>query len=382
MANSLRDTLNSAGRGGADIGVVNPGGLRNELYYGDDGVITYAEANAVLPFVNNVYTVTLTGEQIDTLLEQQWQTTETGERPQRPYLALGLSDNVTYTATTADGNATPGDNVTDVTINGAALDPSAEYTVATFSFLVSGGDNFRVFRDGTDVSDTGLVDRDAWVEYLGENPDLEPTFARRGVVVDAPAEPVAAGTDVTVAVSDLDLTSLGSPLNTEVEASLVARGGEPADGTPVGTASVSEGAADLSVSVPADAAAGEYDLWVVAQPSGTTVRVPLTVAADAGAPAWDASVVYTGGDVVTYEGVTYRAQWWTLGQVPGATPWGPWEQIGAETSCGQEWTASAVYTRGDVVVHEGTQYEAQWWTRNQTPAATPWGPWKDLGECA
>ena len=56
VANSLRDSLASDELGGADIGVVNPGGLRNELYYAPDGVITYAEANAVLPFVNNLWT--------------------------------------------------------------------------------------------------------------------------------------------------------------------------------------------------------------------------------------------------------------------------------------------------------------------------------------
>jgi chitodextrinase len=36
--------------------------------------------------------------------------------------------------------------------------------------------------------------------------------------------------------------------------------------------------------------------------------------------------VYTSGDLVTYQGVTYRAQWWTQGDVPGAAQWGPWVQ--------------------------------------------------------
>lgn len=93
VADSLLSTLSTPERGGAEIGVTNPGGLRAELYYGDDGVITYAEANAVLPFVNNLWTTTLTGAQLKTMLEQQWQP----EGGSRPFLALGLSDNVTYT---------------------------------------------------------------------------------------------------------------------------------------------------------------------------------------------------------------------------------------------------------------------------------------------
>ena len=90
VADVLVDTLKTPELGGADIGVVNPGGLRNELYYAPDGVITYAEANAVLPFVNNLWTTSLTGAQVKTLLEQQWQTNPDGTVPSRAYQQLGL----------------------------------------------------------------------------------------------------------------------------------------------------------------------------------------------------------------------------------------------------------------------------------------------------
>ncbi|SME90384.1 5'-nucleotidase [Cellulosimicrobium cellulans J34] len=284
VADSLLATLADPARGGADIGVVNPGGLRNELFFDGDGVITYAEANAVLPFVNNLWTVTLTGAQVVEMLEQQWQTDEDGERPTRPYLALGLSDNVSWTASTADPNATPGDNVSSVTINGEPIDLDAEYRVATFSFLATGGDNFRVFTEGTDPRDSGLVDRDAWIAYLQTSSPVSPSFDRSRVVVDELPGTVTAGSDVTVELSAVDLTSLGSPRNTSVDGYLVPADGEfdPADpGNPAGTATVTAGAATLTVPVPADAAAGEYDLWVVAEPSGTTARIPVTVEAGA-----------------------------------------------------------------------------------------------------
>ena len=70
VADALRETLADPERGGADIAVVNPGGLRAELLYDADGVITLAEANAVLPFVNNLWTTTLTGEQLRVMFEQ------------------------------------------------------------------------------------------------------------------------------------------------------------------------------------------------------------------------------------------------------------------------------------------------------------------------
>ncbi len=43
--------------------------------------------------------------------------------------------------------------------------------------------------------------------------------------------------------------------------------------------------------------------------------------------AWDANKVYNTGDIVTYEGHSYKAKWWTQGNVPGAEEWGPWELL-------------------------------------------------------
>ncbi len=171
-----------------------------------------------------------------------------------------------------------------MTINGEPIDPAGEYRVATFSFLATGGDNFRVFTDGTDPRDSGLVDRDAWIAYLQQSSPVSPSFDRSRVVVDELPGTVTAGSDVSVGLSGLDLTSLGSPANTSVDGYLVAADAtfDPANpGTPAGTATVTGGAATLTATVPADAAAGEYDLWVVASPSGTTARIPVTVEAAA-----------------------------------------------------------------------------------------------------
>ncbi|MFI9485230.1 ExeM/NucH family extracellular endonuclease [Promicromonospora sp. NPDC052451] len=331
VANSLRDSLASDDRGGADIGVVNPGGLRNELYFGEDGVITYAEANAVLPFVNNLWTITLTGAQLDTLLEQQWQTDVNGNRPSRPYLALGLSDNVSYTTTTADPNAAPGDNVSSITIDGVPVDPAAEYRIATFSFLISGGDNFRAFTDGTDGRDSGLVDRDAWIEYIKASSPITPSFARTRAVTPALPGTVEAGAATDVSLSGLDLTSLGAPRNTTTETFLVPEGGAAADGVSLGTGTVTEGATSASVTIPAGTAAGEYQLLVQAAPSGTTVRLPVTVEAGAPeepeAPAWVPWKLYWWGDTVSYRGEVYEATRPTILQIPGVGKRSPWKLI-------------------------------------------------------
>ena len=279
VADSLLDSLKSADLGGAEIGVVNPGGLRNELYYAPDGTITYAEANAVLPFVNNLWTTSLTGAQFKTLLEQQWQTNPDGTVPSRAYLQLGLSKNVNYTY---DAARAAGDRITSVRVNGELLDPAKSYRVGTFSFLATGGDNFRVFTEGTNTRDSGLVDRDAWIGYLQKSSPVSPDFARRSVAVANTTAPgVKPGEPITLAVSKLDLTSLGSPVNTALEVSFTDAGGSV---TSLGTVPVAAGTASVNLAVPAGAAEGAATLVLTAVESGTVVKVAVQVGADTPAP--------------------------------------------------------------------------------------------------
>ncbi|UZN04973.1 ExeM/NucH family extracellular endonuclease [Cellulomonas sp. S1-8] len=271
VADALVDTLSAPERGGAQIGVVNPGGMRAELIYAPDGTITYAEANGVLPFVNNLWTTTLTGAQVVTMLEQQWQTNADGTIPSRPYLQLGLSDNVAYTY---DVSRALGDRITSVTVDGEPIDPDAPYRIGTFSFLAQGGDNFRVFTEGTQTADSGLIDRDAWIAYLETNPGIAPDFAERAVAVPALTDPVAAGGELTFTVGGINLTSLGAPLNTQVEVRL----GDDVLGTfPLVQGNGPDASAQVTVTVPAGLAPGAHTLTVVAAPSGTTASVPFTV---------------------------------------------------------------------------------------------------------
>jgi len=263
VADSILASLEDPLRGGAEIAVTNPGGLRDELLIGNDGgVITFAEANAVVPFANTLNTITLTGAQVKTLLEQQWQRNSAGAIPSRPYLQLGVSKNLTYTF---DPTRAEGDRITSINVNGAPIDPAREYRVGAFSFLIEGGDNFHVFRSGTSRRDSGLIDRDAFIAYLTENSPISPDFARRSVQI-TPAFPtnVAPGQVLSFTVSNLDLTSLGSPQNTALDVFV--------GGTVIGTVPVTNGTAIVSLTVPAALATGSRALVLVARPTGTLVN--------------------------------------------------------------------------------------------------------------
>ncbi len=94
-----------------------------------------------------------------------------------------------------------------------------------------------------------------------------------------------------------------------------------------------------------------------------------------GAPAWNPNEVYVSGDEVTYNGKTYRAQWWTQGDVPGESS--VWLLVNGEDNGGDdgngenpkapEWNANTVYLNGDVVSYGGKVYKALWWTQGETP---------------
>lgn len=305
VGNALRETLKNVGDG-VDIGVVNPGGMRDDLRYTGDGTITFADVQKILPFNNNLTIVTLKGSQIVTMLEQQWQRTQAGTVPSRSFLQLGLSDNVAYTYDTIDDPNNAGaklGKVSSVMINGVALDPNADYRVGTFSFLAAGGDNFWVFQDGTAL-DTGLLDWEGWVQYVKDHSTggavLSPDFTRRGVQVSGLDTTPNEGDTLAFTVGKLNITSLGAPESTALEVKL--------GGTTIGTATIANGVATISAALPAGVS-GAQNLTLTASPSGTLVTIPLTITPAEVPPTPEVTLssgtVAAGGSLtVTVSGVT------------------------------------------------------------------------------
>ncbi|MGX6604578.1 ExeM/NucH family extracellular endonuclease [Micromonosporaceae bacterium Da 78-11] len=161
IADVQLDQTKDAGRGGAQIALMNPGGLRADLKYGTDGTITYADAFAVQPFANDVVTQTLTGAQIKQALEEQWQPAGAS----RPVLHLGSSKGLTYSY---DINQVRGQHIiaSSLKLNGVVLDPAGTYRVTTNSFLAAGGDNFATLGLGTNRVTTGDNDLTMLVNYF------------------------------------------------------------------------------------------------------------------------------------------------------------------------------------------------------------------------
>jgi 5'-nucleotidase len=171
IADAQLASTSAPGFGDADVAFMNPGGIRADILFDPTGTegpgeFTFGEAFGVQPFGNSLVTMTLTGAQIDTLLEQQWVGQPGGPR------ILQVSEGFSYTwdAAAADGSRV---DPATIQIDGVTVDPAGEYRVTVNSFLADGGDEFGVLVDGTDRLG-GEVDLDALVTYFGANSPVAP----------------------------------------------------------------------------------------------------------------------------------------------------------------------------------------------------------------
>lgn len=165
---------------GADIGLVNGGGVRAGIKAGN---ITFNDALAVFPFGNMGCVVEVTGQQIKDALEMA-----SRNCPEENGGFLHVSG-MTYTIDTSvksgvklddKGNFTGVSGpyrVTDITVNGEPLDLNRTYTVASHNYMLkSGGDGMAMFKGSNVIKDEVMVDVDilaGFIKRLGGNVGAE-----------------------------------------------------------------------------------------------------------------------------------------------------------------------------------------------------------------
>jgi len=188
IADAQLQATDSVGFGEAVAAFMNPGGIRADLTFpasvGEgDGKVTYGEAFTVQPFGNSLVTMTLTGAQIHTLLEQQFTGCTVGYPAAAPVAGqpfnriLQVSEGFTYEW---KEKGTPCDNVDpdSIKINGDTVDPLANYRITVNSFMADGGDQLYVLTQGTNRLG-GALDLDALEAYFTAEGTVDPGLKNR-----------------------------------------------------------------------------------------------------------------------------------------------------------------------------------------------------------
>lgn len=140
----------------ADFAVINPGGIRSDLRA---GAVTWGNLFTAQPFGNTLVTVTLSGQQLYDLLNEQW-------GPLQPLggRVLQISGfSYVWDSARPEGR----ERVVEIRqANGTPIDRDESYRIAANQFLVAGGDSFKVLHAGTRPT-LGPVDLDALSQHLG-----------------------------------------------------------------------------------------------------------------------------------------------------------------------------------------------------------------------
>lgn len=164
VADAYRDLL------GADIAVVNGGGIRADITAGD---ITYNDIISVHPFGNSVCLIAATGQEILDLLEMGARNTpgESGGFQQVSGLTYDIHTYIKPSVILDDkGNFVKvgGEyRVHNVMIGGKPLDLNKTYTVASHSYLIkNGGDGFGLFMDNKLLKDEVMMDNQVLISYI------------------------------------------------------------------------------------------------------------------------------------------------------------------------------------------------------------------------
>jgi 5'-nucleotidase len=161
------------------IALMNPGGIRADLVENTDKNVTYGAAFSVQPFNNYVVSMDLTGAQIKSVLNEQWNGRNESVTPSdasktSTYKVLqvsGLQYKWDLSDAAGTGNAIVGDVMVDADRNGSyesVLNDATTYRVVVNSFLSDGGDGFATLAKGANKYYGGL-DIDSLAKFLAAN---------------------------------------------------------------------------------------------------------------------------------------------------------------------------------------------------------------------
>jgi len=124
---------------GADVAIVNGGGIRGNREYPAGTALTRKDILTELPFGNKTVKIEVTGDTLWAALENGFSDIENG---------AGSFPQVSGLAVEADVSKPRGSRVIAVTVGGKPLDRASTYTLATNDYMQAGGDGYTMLKSG------------------------------------------------------------------------------------------------------------------------------------------------------------------------------------------------------------------------------------------
>ena len=145
----------------ADMGLVNIGGLRNNM---PEGIVRRGDIMLISPFENYVVVLEMKGEDLLELM-----------RNIAAVKGEGVSSSVRLEITN-DGK------LISCTIDGKEIDPKRIYTVATIDYLAEGNDKMYALKKAVKRHDIGILAREVMMEYVLKHRVIDSKLEGRIVV--------------------------------------------------------------------------------------------------------------------------------------------------------------------------------------------------------
>ncbi len=156
IADLMRAALN------ADVALVNGGGIRGDVVV-PAGPLRRGDVLGILPFANKVVKLDVSGMALREALENGLSQVEK---------AAGRFPQVSGIRYRFDPSRPAGSRLVSVTVNGRPLDEKAHYTLATFDFILGGGDGYTMLQSANVLvkPENGPMDSDLLLDRLKQGP--------------------------------------------------------------------------------------------------------------------------------------------------------------------------------------------------------------------
>lgn len=146
---------------GSDIGILNSGGIRNEI--NKTGEVTYGDLLSLLPYDNNIVVAEAKGSTIQKMLEKlvSFLPKTDGQFPQ----VSGLK----FTTRVADHSVSDVQVLNSATQHYEPLNPDRTYTIATTKYCVNDGGLYDTLKNCPIILETQTSYNEAFIEYVTKN---------------------------------------------------------------------------------------------------------------------------------------------------------------------------------------------------------------------